>query len=63
MIRRWGIASRRTRRRKSYQLAQYALYWHHPNGKCYGDAGWVKNPPQDMTGSDAAAKTARSRGQ
>jgi hypothetical protein len=22
------------------QLAQYTIFWHHPNGKCYGDAGW-----------------------
>ncbi len=29
-------------------LAEYTLFWHHDNGKCYGDAGWVKDPPQDF---------------
>jgi hypothetical protein len=25
---------------QKYQYAQYTIFWHHPNGKCYGDAGW-----------------------
>ncbi len=41
---------------KQYVLAEYTAFWHHPNGKCYGDAGWVINPPQDFT-SDANAGT------
>ena len=46
-------------RRKSNQLAQYTIFWHHPNGKCVGDAGWVKNPPQDTSGgSDGTSRTA-----
>lgn len=40
------------------QLAQYTIFWHHPNKKCYGDAGWVKNPPQDTSGSDAKVAAA-----
>ena len=24
---------------QSNQLAQYTMFWHHPNGKCYGDVG------------------------
>jgi len=25
---------------QGYQLAEYTVFWHHPNGKCYGDSGW-----------------------
>ncbi|TMH04899.1 MAG: hypothetical protein E6H67_09830 [Betaproteobacteria bacterium] len=25
---------------QTFQLAQYTIFWHHPNGKCYGAAGW-----------------------
>ena len=25
---------------QAYQLAEYTIFWHHPNGKCYGAAGW-----------------------
>jgi len=32
---------------QSNQLVQWTLFWHHKNGKCVGDADWVKNPPQD----------------
>lgn len=35
-------------------LAEYATFWHHPNGRCYGDGGWVPNPPQDTAVSDAS---------
>ena len=38
-----------------YVLAEYTTFWHHPNGKCYGAAGWVQDPPQDDT-TDAKAK-------
>jgi len=31
----------------NYVLAEYTVFWHHPNGKCYADAGWVKDPPPD----------------
>jgi len=39
-----------------YVIAEYTTFWHHSNGKCYGDAGWVQNPPQDPE-SDAKAGT------
>jgi hypothetical protein len=28
-------------------LAEWTYFWHHDNGKCYGDPGWVIDPPQD----------------
>ena len=45
-----------------YVLAEYTTFWHHPNGKCYGDSGWVANAPQDTsastsTGTRAAGST------
>ena len=36
------------------QLAQYTVFWHHPNGLCLTDAGWVTNPPQDLSGAASA---------
>lgn len=33
-------------------LAEYTVFWHHPNGKCYGDAGWTSLPPKDTSPSD-----------
>jgi type IV pilus assembly protein PilY1 len=36
-------------------LAEYTMFWHHGNGKCYGDAGWVANAPEDT--SPASTKT------
>ncbi len=41
----------------TYVMAEYTSFWHHPNGECYGDAGWVPDPPEDLV-SDANAKTA-----
>jgi hypothetical protein len=38
----------------AYVLAEYTVFWHHPNGKCYGDAGWVQNAPQDFQGAATA---------
>lgn len=38
---------------KSKLLAEYLIYWHHPNNKCMGDTGWTKSPPQDTSVSDA----------
>ncbi|MES2975803.1 MAG: PilC/PilY family type IV pilus protein [Pseudomonadota bacterium] len=34
------------------QLAQYTMFWHHPNKVCYGDAGWTASPPPDPTQGD-----------
>ena len=46
----------------TYVLAEYTTFWHHPNGKCYGDAGWVPNPPEDNSppGGSATARAAGS---
>ncbi|MCX7098672.1 MAG: PilC/PilY family type IV pilus protein [Methylococcales bacterium] len=41
---------------KTYVLAEYTIYWHHPNGKCYGQTGWVAAAPQDPV-SDATPGT------
>jgi Tfp pilus tip-associated adhesin PilY1 len=40
------------------QLAQYTAFWHHPNGRCFGDAGWIKNPPQDTGASSRSTAKA-----
>jgi hypothetical protein len=42
---------------QGYQIAQYTLFWHHPNGKCYGDTGWGTTQAiayQDFDGSATA---------
>jgi len=39
-------------------LAQYTMFWHHPNGKCYGDAAWVPNPPQDTSSPGGSSNRA-----
>jgi hypothetical protein len=36
----------------NYVLTEWTMFWHHPNGKCYSTAGWVKAPP---TISDTAS--------
>jgi hypothetical protein len=33
----------------NYVLAEYTSFWHHPNGLCYDDNGWVPDPPQDFS--------------
>ena len=43
----------------TYVLAEYSVYWHHPNEKCYGNSGWVASAPEDFT-SDARRKTPAS---
>lgn len=40
----------------NYVLAEYATYWHHPNGKCYGTAGWTKTPAADNGSSSLSTK-------
>ena len=42
----------------TYVLAEYTTFWHHPNGKCYGAAGWVPNPPQDSPGNGSTTTPA-----
>ena len=44
----------------SYVLAEYATYWHHPNGKCYSSSGWTKIPPTDTGASTPSTKAAGS---
>jgi hypothetical protein len=40
---------------QAYQLAEYTTFWHNQLVKpCYGDAGWIPNPPQDFAGQTAA---------
>ena len=43
-------------------LSEYTVFWHHPGGKCYGDAGWIRNPPQDNTGGGGAGNVTRAAG-
>jgi hypothetical protein len=40
----------------TYVLAEYAVYWHHPNGICYGETGWSKTPGADDGASDLQNK-------
>ncbi len=44
----------------TYVLAEYATYWHHPNGKCYSSSGWTKTPAADDGSSTPKAKAAGS---
>ena len=41
-------------------LAEYAIYWHHPNGKCYSSSGWLKAPPEDTGSSTSVTPAAGS---
>jgi type IV pilus assembly protein PilY1 len=41
----------------AWVLAEYTMFWHHANGKCYGDAGWVANAPEDLAPAEASAVT------
>jgi Neisseria PilC beta-propeller domain len=44
----------------TYVLAEYTTFWHHPSGKCYGDAGWTKAPVADTSSSSLQTKAAGS---
>ena len=44
----------------TYVLAEYAVYWHHPNAKCYSSSGWTKIPPTDTGASTPSTKAAGS---
>ena len=39
-----------------YVLAEYTTFWHHPNGMCYTDAGWTKEPGADNGSSSLSRK-------
>lgn len=43
-----------------YVLTEYNMYWHHPNGLCYGDTGWTKSPGADNGTTTLVAKAAGS---
>lgn len=45
----------------TWVLAEYTMFWHHSNGKCYGDAGWVANAPEDV-GSSSVTRSTRAAG-
>lgn len=45
---------------KTHVLAEYTSFWHHDNGLCYDDAGWVADAPQDF--SSAATSKTRAAG-
>ena len=44
----------------TYVLSEYAVYWHHPNAKCYGSSGWTKVPATDDGASTPSTKAAGS---
>lgn len=44
----------------TYVLAEYTIFWHHPNGKCYGSSGWSKQPGVDHGSSSPESKVAGS---
>ena len=42
-------------------LAEYTIFWHHNNRKCYGESGWTKEAPEDTTaGTGTATKASGS---
>lgn len=32
----------------NWVLAEYTSFWHHPNKFCYGQDGWIPDPPEDF---------------
>jgi hypothetical protein len=44
----------------NHVLAEYTMFWHHPNGKCYGASGWVANAPPDLSAKASRASTKAS---
>lgn len=43
---------------RDHVIAEYTAFWHHPNGKCYGQAGWVANAPESFEPGGTPANTA-----
>lgn len=39
---------------ETYVLAEWTVFWHHPNGKCYNAAGWTMVPPPDTSPPDSS---------
>ena len=38
-------------------LAEYTLFWHHDNKKCYGESGWTKLAPEDTEAGSGKVET------
>ncbi len=36
-------------------LAEYTVFWHHPNGQCYDDSAWTALPPKDTSPSNPSS--------
>lgn len=45
---------------KDKLIAEYTAFWHHPNKLCMADSGWLMNPEEDTSTSDAIAATPAS---
>ncbi len=43
--------------REDYLIGEWTVFWHHPNGECLHEAGWVKDPPEDTTPSKKKPET------
>jgi hypothetical protein len=41
-------------------LAVYTVFWHHPNGRCYGQATWTPTPPQQFGAGKSSTAAAGS---
>jgi hypothetical protein len=48
--------------RLQYLIAEWTVFWHHPNGACLADAGWVKDPPPDLTPADPTKRQTPAAG-
>lgn len=48
--------------RAAYVLAEWTVFWHHPNGKCMMDSGWTSSPPQDTSASDPSTYSTPAAG-
>jgi hypothetical protein len=45
----------------AWVLAEYTVFWHHPNGKCYtSGSGWTQAPPQDFDDNGGKTSTPAS---
>lgn len=51
-----GYRLKSTAAAQALQLAQYTTFWHHKNGKCYGDPGWQKGPVTHAGGDKASTR-------
>jgi hypothetical protein len=42
---------------QAQQLAQYTMFWHHPNSPCTDEPGWTKTPPPISESGTTKAET------